>query len=73
MPGISPAQRTALWNKSHPDYSKNYTAQYRLEHPDYVKEWRKANRERYNELSRKLMKRNYDWNKISKIFRNILL
>lgn len=73
MPTISPAQRTALWNKTHPDYSKNYTAQYRLEHPNYVKEWRKANRERYNELSRKLMKRNYDWNKISKIFRNILL
>lgn len=68
-----PKDRTAIWQQSHPDYAKKYTAQYRIDNPDYVKEWRKKNRARYNELSRKLMKRNYDWNKISKIFRNILL
>ena len=79
MPGISPSQRTALWNKTHPDYSKNYTAQYRLDHPNYHGEWVKKNRTQHNELSRKHMQRYlekkdyYSWEKISKIFRKILL
>ena len=79
MPGISPAQRTALWNKTHPDYSKNMTAQYRLDHPNYNKEYVAKNKARHNELSRMHMKiylakkEYYSWEKISKIFRKILL